>query len=332
MEYYDTIIVGGGPAGSSCAWQLQRHGHRVLVLDRASFPRLKLCGGWISTGVMNCLEFTPADYPHSIMKMPGKLYFSPFSWPLVASWMLPWRTDYSIRRIEFDHWLLQRSQSPVKVHSVKKIDYREGVYIIDDRYRCQYLVGAGGSSCPVRRTFFPNQPRKPTQIATIEHEFLYPDRDNSAHLFFGYHGLKGYSWYAPKADGFVNIGLAGSTHYFQHSETNIQTHFRWLLEDLVRHRLLDRYTSQTITGSGHGFSVFIDQGQVKQDNCYLIGDAAGLATLDLAEGIHPAVQSGLLAANDILGRGEYTKATISRFSLNPAFHWLQRIWDFSPID
>ncbi len=44
----DVIIVGGGPAGSSCAWRLARHGVKPLVLDRASFPRLKLCAGWIT--------------------------------------------------------------------------------------------------------------------------------------------------------------------------------------------------------------------------------------------------------------------------------------------
>jgi flavin-dependent dehydrogenase len=65
MEYAETIIVGGGPAGSSCAWNLKRHGKEVLILDKQSFPRLKLCGGWITSKVMENLEFTPEDYPYS---------------------------------------------------------------------------------------------------------------------------------------------------------------------------------------------------------------------------------------------------------------------------
>ena len=47
-ERYDAIIVGGGPAGSTCARFLVRGGARVAIVDRAEFPRVKLCGGWLS--------------------------------------------------------------------------------------------------------------------------------------------------------------------------------------------------------------------------------------------------------------------------------------------
>ena len=57
-QYYETIIVGGGPAGSSCAWKLKKQGKQVLVLDKESFPRLKLCAGWITSKVMENLELT----------------------------------------------------------------------------------------------------------------------------------------------------------------------------------------------------------------------------------------------------------------------------------
>jgi flavin-dependent dehydrogenase len=109
MEYYETIIVGGGPAGSSCAWQLKQQGRQVLVLDRQPFPRLKLCAGWVPADVLKQLDFNPADYPHSMVKLNTHMYFAPVRFPLLGGWILPWRTDYSIRRVEFDHWLLQRS-------------------------------------------------------------------------------------------------------------------------------------------------------------------------------------------------------------------------------
>ena len=46
METHDVIVVGGGPSGSSCARTLVRGGARVAVVDRAAFPRVKLCAGW----------------------------------------------------------------------------------------------------------------------------------------------------------------------------------------------------------------------------------------------------------------------------------------------
>jgi flavin-dependent dehydrogenase len=63
----DVIIVGGGPAGSSCAWQLKRHGWDCLVLDKESFPHTKLCAGWITPTVIEDLELDIETYPHSFL-------------------------------------------------------------------------------------------------------------------------------------------------------------------------------------------------------------------------------------------------------------------------
>jgi flavin-dependent dehydrogenase len=67
MQTADAIVVGGGPAGSTCAWKLCEAGFDVLVLDRAAFPRTKLCAGWVTPEAMQDLELDPGDYPHSIM-------------------------------------------------------------------------------------------------------------------------------------------------------------------------------------------------------------------------------------------------------------------------
>ena len=48
MDACDVAIVGGGPGGSSCAWALRNSGLDVVILDRAAFPRNKLCAGWIT--------------------------------------------------------------------------------------------------------------------------------------------------------------------------------------------------------------------------------------------------------------------------------------------
>jgi flavin-dependent dehydrogenase len=319
MQYYETIIIGGGPAGSSCAWQLKRHGHDVLVLDKETFPRLKLCAGWISARVLKWLEFTPEEYPHGILELKTRIYLPRIPFPVLGSWTTPWRRDYSIRRIEFDHWLLERSQAPVVTHTVKKIERQGDQYIIDDTHTCNYLVGAGGTACPVSRTFFPKQRVQDTQILTIEKEFEYPQRDNLAHIFFCNRGLGGYSWYVPKANGFLNLGLGGFSRYFTQSKTSIQQHFQWFLEDLVRRQLLTQETRQSIKPSGHGYYVFSHEGDVKVNNCFVIGDAAGLASADLGEGIAPAVESGITVANEILGQGQYLKEKLDQSSPLAAF-------------
>ena len=58
----DVIIVGGGPAGSTCAWKLRDAGLDVVVVDKAAFPRDKVCAGWLTRQVVSELELDPGDY------------------------------------------------------------------------------------------------------------------------------------------------------------------------------------------------------------------------------------------------------------------------------
>ena len=60
METCDVLIVGGGPAGSTCAWQLGRAGLDVMVMDTAAFPRDKVCAGWITLQVVDDLRLDVA--------------------------------------------------------------------------------------------------------------------------------------------------------------------------------------------------------------------------------------------------------------------------------
>jgi flavin-dependent dehydrogenase len=56
MDTCDVLIVGGGPAGSACAWALHRAGVDTVVMDRATFPRDKVCAGWITRQVIAELD------------------------------------------------------------------------------------------------------------------------------------------------------------------------------------------------------------------------------------------------------------------------------------
>src|SRR5580692_6166018 len=59
MEQFDAIVIGAGPAGSTTAYRLAREGARVLLLDKARFPRDKPCGGGISMRAMRELPLDP---------------------------------------------------------------------------------------------------------------------------------------------------------------------------------------------------------------------------------------------------------------------------------
>ena len=312
MRHVETLIVGGGPAGSTCARQLVEAGREVLILDKAEFPRLKLCAGWLTEKALHDLGLTPETYPHPILKMDIKSHL-PFL-PVALPGLPTGGINYSIRRTEFDAFLLERSGAEVVRHQVRSITRDGAHYVVDDQFTCNNLIGAGGTMCPVQRALFPGNRNKRRLIATLEKEFTYPQRADTCHLFFAYRGLQGYSWFVPKGNGMVNIGLGGKSKYFKRSGTNIHDHFRDFLGDLVRMKLVDSATAESLNETGHPYYLFSYDGGIKRDNCYLIGDAAGLATTDLGEGIGPAIESALMTAAEILGRGSYTKDAISIYS------------------
>ena len=308
MRTVDTIIVGGGPAGSSCAWALRRRGIDCLVLDRAEFPRLKLCAGWITPEAVRDLELDPTEYPHSFLTFEAlKIHIGPLTYTLRSR-------QHSIRRIELDAWLLERSGAEVVTHNVRKIEERDGWYVIDGAYRCRWLVGAGGTRCPVYRTLFRDVHHRPErlQAAVLEEEFPYDWGGETCHLWFFAKGLPGYSWYVPKAGGHLNVGVGGLSTRLQARQQSIKLHWDHLIRQLD-----DKGMVRNHGWDAGGYTYYL-RGKTdppRLGNAFIIGDAAGLATCDMAEGIGPAIRSGLAAARSIAAGGSYQLDNIERYSL-----------------
>jgi len=307
VEQTDVIIVGGGPAGSTCAWKLRQAGLDVIVLDRAEFPRTKLCAGWVTPEAMADLELDDDSYPHDIVTF-ETLYMH---WKKLT--VKHRSRQHSIRRFEFDEFLLQRSGARIEQHQVREIAADGGSYVIDDRFRCRYLIGAGGTRCPVYRTFFHDlNPRASVlQTATYEYEFPYDWQDRNCHLWFFGDGLPGYSWYVPKADGHINVGLGGMAVKLRQRNSNVQQYWQKFVAMLKSKGLV---IADDLAPTGYSYFLRGNVEHVRIDNVYIVGDSVGLATVDLCEGIGPAVKSALLAAKSIIDGDDYSVAEIGRYS------------------
>ena len=307
----EVIVVGGGPAGAAAAWELQRSGVDCLVLDRETFPREKLCAGWITPEVVQDLEFEPSDYPHRF------LTFERLNVSIKGLSVALRSPQHSIRRFEFDAWLLERSGAECQQHNVRHIVAEAGAgaggYVIDDRFRCRYLIGAGGTRCPVYRELFRAlNPRPPSlQAVTLELEFPYPWADGECHLWFFSHGLPGYAWYVPKADGYLNVGVGGIADKLKRRGDDIRTHWQHLVDRLLEDGLIDKAPEPP-----GGYSYFLrskrDLGRV--GNAFVVGDSAGLATRDMCEGIGPAVRTGLRAARAITRSEPYVMHDVAAYT------------------
>jgi len=307
MIQNDVLIVGGGPAGSACAWRLRQQGLNVLILDKADFPRQKPCAGWVTPALFRLLKISPKDYPL------GLTHFNVFEISLKGI-KFRLRTDqYAIRRLEFDNWLLVRSGAPLVNHRVDQIEQQGDRFIVDGQFETRYLVGAGGTHCPVRASFFPldTADRQQGLIIAKEEEFPYPIQDPRCHLWFFEDGLPGYAWYVPKAGGFLNVGIGGAAARLKKRGESLDQHWQRLIHQLTEMGLVREHEFHPL-----GYSYYLRRRSptARQGNLLLIGDSMGLATCDMGEGIGPAIQSGLLAADSIATGKPYSLKSIPRFS------------------
>jgi len=303
----EVIVVGGGPAGSICARTLARAGKECLVLEARPFPRVKPCAGWTSPRVFEALGIAPGTYPHGLTRL-DRINFHVRGVPITV----PTR-EIAIRRVEFDDWLLRRAGVPVVHHRVREIARHGDGFVIDGRFRCRFVVGAGGTGCPVYRGLFAEAaPRSPASLViTLEAELACEPPDPECHLWFFDRGLPGYSWYLPKQGDFVAIGVGGTAPQVRRAG-GIRRHWQQLLHRLAR---LGLEVGSACAPRGYAYHVRRGAPVVQLGGAFLVGDAAGLATVDLGEGIAAAVHSADLAAQSIATGAPYSVRSLPRYSI-----------------
>lgn len=308
MESCDALIVGGGPAGSSCAWQLHGHGLDVMVMDKATFPRDKVCAGWITPAVAQALQLDTGDYARQHVLQPITAFRTGLIAGADVETRYPATVSYGIRRCELDNYLLQRSGARLRLGQPLESLQRDGrLWIVNDVISTPLVIGAGGHFCPVARFMGAKLGADEPAIAAKEIEFeMNPAqrdacqvRGDTPELYFC-PDLKGYGWCFRKGD-YLNIGLGREDNHLLSEQLR---NFCAFLKQRGR-------IPQDIPDSFHGHAYLLYGHAVRKqldDGVLLVGDAAGLAYPQSGEGIRPAVESGLMAAATIIAaRGDYRR-------------------------
>ena len=308
MVTCDVVIVGGGPAGSACAWKLRQAGLDVVVIDGANFPRDKVCAGWITPQVIATSGSTSTTTAAAGRSSRSRVSASGLiggRGTVETTYSRP--VSFGIRRCEFDHYLLQRSQARlqlgVRVGSIRRHD---GRWVVNEGVEAPMLVGAGGHFCPVARLLNGPPDRAPL-VAAQEVEFAVDAGDASSYaihpeqpeLYFS-RDLEGYGWCFRK-EGHLNVGFG---RLDARGLPNATAEF---VEFLKARRRIPKEVSWR--WRGHAYLIAAPTGRrIVDDGVILIGDAAGLAYPQSGEGIRPAIESGLMAASAILSAaGRYTR-------------------------
>lgn len=313
MDYYDLIIVGGGPAGSTLAWALQHTGKRILLIDRDSFPRDKSCAGWVTPAVFDALQIKPDDYARNHLLEPIR----GFRIGLIGNRAVEndhgETVSYGVRRSEFDHYLLARANTDQSLNTtIDSIRQANGNWVINEHWETPLLVGAGGHACPVALHLGAGPESHETVISAREMEFEMSTDQASAcnargdrpELWFC-RDLKGYAWIFRKGNH-LNVGLG------REDSRGLSRH----LEKFVAHMQSQGRIPNELPGpfKDHDYLLY-DQAErpLVDDGVMLIGDAAGLAFNQSGEGIRPAVESALMAANVIRSEPDLTARSLQPY-------------------
>ncbi len=288
------------------------------VLDRAIFPRDKVCAGWLTPGVFPLLDLNPADYKAAGLTLQEIQSFrtgliardhATRDLPLIET-RYPTVVSYAIRRCEFDHFLLQRAGARVFEGTSASSFRRVGdQWVVNDSLEAPVLVGAGGHFCPVARHLRGTADTSAPVVAK-EAEFRVSATDGLAdaapELLFC-RDMEGYGWCVRKGN-YLNVGLG------RRESRNFAEHLRQFITLLEqRGRLAPgadiRWRGHAYFASGVGPRPLVGPGVLT------VGDSAGLAYPESGEGIQPAVASGRLAAEALIAAGgRYSVADLQPYA------------------
>jgi geranylgeranyl reductase family protein len=315
----DVIVVGAGPAGSATATYLATGGLDVLVLEKATFPREKVCGDGLTPRAVRELDYLGVD-PTGWTSNIGLRIWSHRTYP----YLLPWpqlkdfpSIGYVRHRADFDAQLARHAAS-----RGARVEYDVAVTepIVDRRNQVVGVVAKDGRrfSAPVVVAADGNSSRLAVQLGwdrrvdrplgvAVRAYYESPRQgedwiESWLELWDGVPGksnlLPGYGWAFPMGDGTCNVGLGITNTSPAFGHTDYRTLLRrWL--DTTPASWGFREANRVSPIRGAALPMGFSRSAEYRAGLLLVGDAAGLISPFNGEGISYALESGRYAARHI---------------------------------
>lgn len=291
-EEFDVIVVGGGPAGSTAARRAAQKGASVLLIDAATFPRSKPCGGAVSEQALTYLDFPLEEHIVQAEVYGARVHFAGNAVEARKTHRIAVLTS----RIELDSYLLKMAAEAgvlvVQGERVARVSQNDTCVVVATSHRefkSKYLIGADGAQGFISKTIRPKLPKNQFAVAyegDISCKSQPPSllSNDLIDIYFGQEYM-GYSWIFPKRDHW-NIGVGALAS----EATNVKAATKSFLTGLIDLKI----DSGAVLENGKGWS--IPAGGYKRTvglrRIYLVGDAAGFVDPFYGEGIAYAILSG----------------------------------------
>ena len=316
---YDIIIVGAGPAGCACAYQLRNANLKIAILEKDSFPRDKICGDALSADVINQFYRMDEEIAHQFegftAKQPsnGVRFFAPNKQRLDIDFVNPKHgkaAGYIVKRKDFDHfWFnLVKDLPHVDVYTEHKV---ENVVATNDeikidtskgRFLAQMAIGADGAHSVLNRKLTTNKVEKEHYCAGLRQYYEGVTNFHSGNhieLHFYEDVLPGYFWIFPLPNNQANVGLGMLSSEVSKSKINLKEK----LDEIIRYHpnVKERFKNAKPLESiqGYGLPIGSKKRPISGNRFLLLGDAASLIDPFTGEGIGNAIRSGRIAADHI---------------------------------
>ena len=312
---WDVIVVGAGPAGGAAATLLAAQGIAVLLVDRAKFPREKVCGDALVPEAMNALQrigLAEEIRSHSIT-LPGYTLVSPSGSSVNLNdevTLLPRRALDSLiagKAITNGAVFAQ-----AQFHAAQTRPDGDVECTLDNKkFQCRVLIIAPGADLSSLRTLGLS-PRfnKPEGVA-IRRYYRSSAGPNRPYFFLREEFLPGYAWIFPMGDSYYNVGCGRFLTTAKKFDTSLASAFeKFLQEDPVAKELISRSDESTpLRGSSLRCGMPTTD-YARRDRVLLVGEAIGTTIPGWGEGISKAMETGLLAAEvtcSALQTNDFTK-------------------------